>query len=217
MRDHGIVFVSEMAAALIAGKKTETRRVVAQQPEPLPSGEFVWRSGRAPSMRFKPAELRSFMLAGSPYKVGDGVWLRERCAYLDVEKSALSQFPLGPQNGNALGPDVWNVTVEYSDGSVRETSVEQEKPKQTRERGEIKWRSARFMHRWASRASFRIIEIRVERLHEITHDAAMREGCPENLANVSVAWYCGLWNSIHASTGQTWERNPWVYVLGLAR
>ena len=154
--------------------------------------------------------------------------MRERHCLLDVRKSALSRFPLGPENGNRLGPDVWGVVVEYSDGYEHETSVDGKKPKQTRERGETGWRPAIHMPRWASRLTLEVMSVRVERLQEISEgdcwDEGIEEwlkddknlprysdGTPNKYNNITQAFQA-MWNSINAKRAP-WASNPWVWVI----
>jgi hypothetical protein len=212
MTEHGVVFYPEMVRAALSGRKTETRRLVSSQPE-LVDGALRWRIGRAKWFaRSTESAMREEMAAVAPYKIGDRLWIREKHAYLDVVKSAMSQFPLGPENGNALGPDVWNLKVEYSDGSIDGRSVEGEKPTQTRELGGWAWRSARFMHKWAARpARFEITAVRAERLQEITETGALAEGVD------NVAAYRELWDNLHKATGHVWGLNPWLYVYTFRR
>lgn len=182
----------------------------------VPSSGWVLRSighGGCWNDRTKPLHC--------PYgQPGDRLWVRERHCFLDVTKSALSQFPLGPQNNNARGPDIWNLCIEYSDGTQHETNREGKKPKQTRERGETKWRPGMFMPRWASRITLEITGVRVERVQEISGDDVLAEGIRSaplpsrsEMDMALRATYRELWDSLNAKRGFGWDKNPWVWVI----
>jgi len=74
-----------------------------------------------------------------------------------------------------------------------------------------KWRPAIFMPRQASRILLEITELWVERVQDITADCAIAEGMPEDTPVMSFA---ALWNFINAKRSYSWERNPWVWVIG---
>ena len=81
------------------------------------------------------------------------------------------------------------------------------------------------MPRWASRITLEIVNVRIERLHEITEDDARAEGClpvvhPEDGAvdcGTRKATFAKLWDSINAKRGHGWATNPWVWVLEFRR
>ena len=87
------------------------------------------------------------------------------------------------------------------------------------------WKSPLFMPRWASRIDLEIMEIRVERLQDISAQDCYAEGIPrpkmpgygsevvlrDNARNA----YRSLWESIHGPKG--WDLNPWVFCYSLKR
>jgi hypothetical protein len=194
MAERPIIFSPPMVKAIIEGRKTQTRRVL--------------RHPHAVIETNAPCPL------GKP---GDRLWVRERHCFLDVSKSAMSQFPLGPENNNARGPDVWNLSIEYSDGTQDETSVEGEKPKQTRARGETRWRPGIHMPRWACRLVLEITNVRAERLQDISVWDCEAEGCGHVMPKSAQEVYRELWDSLNAKRGFGWETNPWVWVIEFKR
>lgn len=83
-----------------------------------------------------------------------------------------------------------------------------------------KWRPSIFMPRWASRITLEVVNVRVERVQEITDTGGMREGwkCdPNNLDYLPRQWFRDLWDSINANRGYSWESNPWVWVIEFRR
>lgn len=226
MTERPILFSAPMVRSILEGRKTQTRRVLRdQQPIDLGAGmhgvhlsrRAVHDHGRLVGHRMAPVHC--------PYgEPGDRLFVRERHCYLDVVKSSLSQFQLGEQNGNARGPDIWNLDVEYSDGSQQHRSVEGTKPRQTRERGDTKWRPSIHMPRWACRLVLEVTAVRIERLQAITSDDAIDEGIePSDVGDAreeaafNVTAYAELWDALNKKRGFGWDVNPWVWVVEFKR
>ena len=92
------------------------------------------------------------------------------------------------------------------------------------------WKPSIFMPRSACRLFLTIKDVRVERVQDITHDDASKEGvdpgCGE-CGNSALPDGCGcdnpmplhrdsfiyLWNSINEKRGFGWDVNPWVWVV----
>lgn len=177
-----------MVRAILSGSKTQTRRAFKDKA----SWHFIEGNGD---------------LSICPYGIpGDRLYVKEKHAFLDVTKSNLSQFPLV---GGGFGPDVWNLCVEYCDGTENDAfSVEGVKPKQTRERGEDRWRPSIHMPRWASRILLEITAVRVERLNEISEADSLAEGIQhpdcDDAGNLPACPQCngtGLYTAFNPGTG----------------
>ena len=91
-----------------------------------------------------------------------------------------------------------------------------------------KWRPSIFMPRWASRITLEIMNIRVERVQEITRNDAKAEGAnavwywdafkktdlhKRGVLNPYIANFSVLWDAINANSGFGWDVNPWVWVV----
>jgi len=149
-KERGILFSAPMVRALLAGTKTQTRRVV--KPQPITC--VGWAGGayieRRPATMFRPAECWSILDAKMlcPYgQPGDRLWVRETHAYVAHSK---------------LGFDVGSVIYRADDNAGWDG----------------RWTPAIHMPRDASRITLEVTEVRVERLQDISHADAMAEGMP---------------------------------------
>jgi len=78
-----------------------------------------------------------------------------------------------------------------------------------------------FMPRWASRITLEIVNVRVERLQDISEADAQAEGA-EHYSEIDYtrgstyqAVYRALWTSINGPG--SWDANPWVWVIEFKR
>jgi hypothetical protein len=224
-----ILFSAPMIVALLAGCKTQTRRVIKGAPEgdvwfcDRVGGGFRWvAEGGAPSM---PCRL--------PHAVGDSLWVREAWRTADVLDDLAPRELL---EGCALS-DYTPIRYE-ADGATRDFDEDCDP-----EFGRL--RPGMFMPRWAPRITLTVIDVRVQRLQEISEADAKAEGveppnsereghdwsiCPQcggtrlynGLgANLGVMPDCDcyecdthrkrfhhLWNHLHGPGA--WDANPWV-------
>ena len=191
MKEHPILFSTEMVKAILDGRKTMTRRVVKPQPidhiSEVPRsiqnendwGKFLWEDDEGKSN-----------LKYSPYgQIGDVLWVRETWSPMVIG---------GGKNFDSI--------VYKADGS---------------EPSSVGWKPSIFMPRSASRLSLRITNIRVERLNEITEEDSEREGayCTFQLdspyGTSRKTGFKILWESINGES--SWEQNPWVWVIEFER
>jgi hypothetical protein len=90
-----------------------------------------------------------------------------------------------------------------------------------------KWGTSRYMPRRASRITLRVVDVRVERLQEISDLGILAEGIPQNgrmYDRYEITRNEGLlndfrtlWDSINAARGFCWNANPWVWVVEFER
>jgi hypothetical protein len=81
------------------------------------------------------------------------------------------------------------------------------------------------MPRWASRITLQVTAVRVERVQDITAADAIAEGCmlPEDSGTEfggrvrAVTAFRDLWDKINGPRGHGWDANPWVWVVEFAR
>lgn len=160
MKERPVLFSVPMVRALLAGTKTQTRRVVKV-------------SASAKNMRMVSAGLAGFDGFGvvtetvkCPYGApGDQLWVRE--TWCEVEP--LSGGRLEPGDHPAVRPDGEPTLLWYrADGEIP--------PIDRLFDDDFRWRPSIHMPRWASRLSLRITDVRVERLQDISEEDARAEG-----------------------------------------
>lgn len=83
---------------------------------------------------------------------------------------------------------------------------------------QFKWKPSIHMPRTACRIVLEIINIRIERLHDISDADALAEGVDRT--NTSISGYAAarfktLWQSINGT--ESWEENPFVWVIEFKR
>ncbi len=83
---------------------------------------------------------------------------------------------------------------------------------------EQKWRNVMYMKRDYSRLTLEIVNVRVERLQDISEADARAEGVKpfggmEAAGAKYIHSYRELWDKLNAKRGFQWESNPWVWVI----
>ena len=168
MTERPILFSAPMVRALLARRKTMTRRVLKPQPDPwitqcgftcfTPPRSF---SGRGIFQEKETAE-KFFPLK---YAIGDRLWVRE------TWRASSAHDDLAPS--------------EIPPGDGIEYAADPERVLTGRNRAAI------HMPRWASRITLEVTAVRIERLHAIEEDAAHAEGVKHRRA------FALLWESIN--------------------
>lgn len=234
-----IPFRGEMICGILADRKTQTRRLVTPQPE-LGDHGWQWPSNIARSM----VEIRDMASLGPYGRRGDKLWVRETwrslrqvCNHDDQEPcdehcdQTYVAYRATPRVGYRPIPDRQRIT--YLDESTPlERNRELLGP----------WKSPRFMPRWASRITLEIVNVRVQRLQDITDDDARAEGVEPYTppaGHVSPEPhripFADLWDSINGKRRRRrwdsvseqwrvvidesarWELNPWVWAITFRR
>lgn len=215
MKERGMIFNGEMVRAILDGRKTQTRRIMKNQP-----------AGDYPET---PALIRN---------VGTGFQWHGLYG-----ESSIFNCPLGSIGERIWVRETFRVHSRATDvatlvyrASVRNSWTEQthrvpvavcNKPATPE-----KWTPSIHMPRWASRLLLEITDVRVERLHNISERDALREGlfqlpasgryCLQpgmqyfGMASRSAKEvYSWLWASIYGE--ESWAANPWVWVIEFKR
>ncbi len=199
MKERGIIFNAEMVRAILDGRKTQTRRVMNNQPCTL-SGETI--SVHQDDFNFRWAGDLHNDTSGWFHcplgKIGDRLWVRETWRKFDFsDECGCSEYPCGcPENG----------AIMY---------------RATQDDGESKWTPSIHMPRRYSRITLDITNVRVERLKDAGDTEFKAEGYPleRELTGGSMdpfCWFRNLWDSV-SPTNFKYGDNPWVWVIEFKR
>ncbi|HGY4928513.1 TPA: hypothetical protein ACNVCI_001248 [Citrobacter braakii] len=214
MKERGIIFNGEMVRAILDGRKTQTRRIMAIQPEHSElglrrvidskngrdNGKYFWSQSDARGLK-----MRSKVL-GCPYgEVGDRIWVRETYqgplfdyehmeSYLeDSSKFEKPEFCVYRADGKPA-PEFYDADDNLHCG----------------------WRPSIHMPRWASRITLEITDVRVERLRSMSQADARAEGVIAASGPMEAGLaFRELWDSIYGE--ESWLANPWVWVIEFKR
>ncbi|CAM6400654.1 hypothetical protein [Klebsiella quasipneumoniae] len=233
MKERGMIFNGEMVRAILDGRKTQTRRIMAPQPADdiergiFPNPEVIgWKSSR----RHKHGSTTAhFCHYGKP---GDRIWVRETWGVVshafsddglmidwvpDRPATAIHEMPFG--NGYYSGYAIYAADGDFTWGDD-----------DGYEDGRSCWKPSIHMPRAASRILLEITDVRVERLNAISEEDARAEGIIDGgCLNCGEPEPCGcanpepdatdafayLWQSIYGQ--DNWNANPWVWVIEFKR
>lgn len=232
MKERPVIFNSEMVRAILDGRKTQTRRVIAnvsldnciplQKPTKTKDGIYTHVLD-APGHRLCPFG-----------QVGDRLWVRE--AY----QGPLFNFD---QMGTYLGD-----TSKFERPEFCEYRADGGKTPEYYDADDnlrYGWKPSIHMPRWASRILLEITGVRVERLNDISEEDAQCEGVHAEVWDQTVVarnyagsegffqfWsedmphyvemnqlyrssFRSLWQSIYGE--ESWRDNPWVWAISFRR
>lgn len=196
MKERPILFSGEMVRAILAGRKTQTRRVVRHIPmlgEPL-----AWcaaAKAQEPGFVHIVGDYKRFCPYGQP---GDRLWVRESF----VHKQDVPGYLYKADGEEIIVDDGDGCAVCNKDGSIKSP-----------------WKPSIHMPRWASRITLEIVSVRVERLRDISEICCEAElgAAPYSLGDSAYDKFRGLWDSINGNSGFGWKENPWVWVIEFKR
>ena len=208
-----ILFNTEMVRAILAGRKTVTRRVIKgvshkwdfieMETDPCVGAEDKYGELYPKEVKglyatfeweFAPCD---FPMIKAPYQVGDILYVRETWC---------------------RGTDIWN---------CERTSPEYFYKEEFRDESakDIKWRPSIHMPKEAARIWLKVTDVRVERLQDITDYIA--EGVsPGSHSTAHMNYYdehcdfIALWDSTIKKQdldNYGWDANPWVWVIEFER
>ncbi|QHD48452.1 hypothetical protein [Vreelandella aquamarina] len=238
MKEHGKLFNTAMVQAFLEGRKNQTRRVVDAQ-NSLVDGNGIskkrWEAAafdlanatidNGPSPAGNPGPyLKATCAEGTTHRIysrvqpGDRIYVKEAHAFVPEPAYRRSTGII-----QTINPDDDYEACVYRENFDRARS--------------FPWRPSIFMPRWAARLVFDVVNVRLERLQDISEQDARKEGVFKEkhdwresefyLPHVAYRSVKGaryrysdsrhafqeLWESINGS--DSWKANPpvWIYDL----
>ena len=218
-REHMLYLTDDSVRAVLrsVNPKTQTRRVVklphnnrlgVWEPTTI-GGPNGGRTARGETIPEQGAiwHTRTGDSLMCPYgQPGDRLWVREAWCHLSEVRTA-------DPGGDALQRRVF-----YRADYPGDTLMHDDRPEE-----KIKWRSSRFMPRWASRITLEIVSVRVERVQDISEADAIPEGAEPSIVGADLdhlkyrAGYQTLWDNLNAARGYGWDANPFVWRIEFRR
>ena len=243
MREHPILFSAPMVQAILAGRKTQTRRILKPQPaewqaqviditKPFYDADqggwgqirTDWSTPSHDMPRGQPEREVWVPLKGLRWAVGDRLWVRETWART-TNVNDQQNWP--GRDHKKCDANAYEVAIYRADGDWTWCDGDGFRTEQSF------WKPSIHMPRWASRITLTVTDVRVQRLHEISGDDAIAEGipladhkcgcercaqtsqlCPATASSVALA-YGELWDRIHGDGA--WDKNPIVVALTFSR
>lgn len=219
-----ILFSGPMVRALLAGNKTQTRRIMKPQPSPFvqqtPDRHQTTRTepyidaycgerktaenprGMGREWHWWTADNRlGAHVARCPYgQSGDRLWVRESIRLIDryqVPGGCFDEPPDERADSSYVADDTPTVADAWPWKAKVLPSIH--------------------CPRGLSRITLEITGVRVERLQAISQEDARAEGCDGsgNSMGSAFADYVKLWESINGA--DSWNANPWVWVVSFKR
>ena len=191
MRIKPILFNTEMVQAILSGRKTQTRRIIKNGD--VVNG-FDCEADGTP-IAFIDRATGSVLPPTSPcpYQPGDILYVRE----------TWKQAPPGCARGT---PYLYKADeVQYT------TDANAKEP----------WRPSLHMPKEAARIFLRVVNVRVDRLQNITEDDAFAEGAQTTASFQSTRFvFRDIWDKTISEKNKTsfsWDANPYVWVIEFER
>lgn len=193
MTDRPILFSGPMVRAILEGRKTQTRRVLREQPGeidvPFQIDDGSWHVHSSRGTDMSPLSV--------PYAPGDRLYVREtwkpHSIYSEMQPKLIPESRIFYKADDTYAPS------------------------------NTRWRPGIHMPRWASRITLHVTDVRVQRLQEISEEDARAEGallpwtgspgttCDDTRSARSE--FEALWNSLNGPRGFGWDANPWVIAV----
>lgn len=228
VKERPLAFTQESVAAILAGSKTQTRRLARPPARANFLPDDVWKND--------PDEPGSAYLDDSsgrlritcPYGVpGDRLWVRE--TYRAVEDPGAPDEEVRRRLWDEEERETTHISVDYKLDNPHRIMDKLGRPE---------WKSGRYMPRWASRIDLEVTGVRVERVQEITEADATAEGVrhyfglldgrafdnhmklaarfaklhdPQATTVTAVDYYAAVWERLHGAGA--WKRNDWIWVV----
>jgi len=191
MREHPILFSTEMVKAILEGRKTMTRRIIKTQPV-MVNGYYRWQPKAGYDINLEHLNINLTNKLCPCGQVGDRLWVRETWA----------------DGMNVPVPIIYKADKAWTDVKIKwRPSIFMPR-----------WASRITLEITDIRVE-RVQEINnADAEQEGFALAGLQNGCPA-CDTIDHSYYGGrfhfaeYWDSLNAKRGYSWESNPWVWVV----
>lgn len=221
MKETPIPFKGPMVRAILDGRKTQTRRII--------KNTGLYAIDEAIHAKETAGREKAALLSRCPYgKPGNRLKVKE-AAWMWCEKM--------PNGLTKTGRAKW-LYLPLQSGSGVYCADHPSKPNidvvspNTGNQWEWRKKITRFLPSWASRITLEVVNVRVERLQDISEEDAKAEGTfsisedlKQQAARIALSegkdrvggkdYFRQLWQSINGT--DSWNQNPWVWVIEFRR
>lgn len=236
MKERPILFSAPMIRPILAGTKTQTRRLI----NPVGNddgfvlrdyGDGFWpyrsEDGESGFYRDRDGYDMEERIKCPHGQRGDRLWIREAWQYYDWTDDGEPLIRYAADNATAwpeTSTEEWGEKLQdvWAALSMNENYAIDMAARDRR------WRPSIHMPRWASRITLEVTGVKVERLQDISEADAMAEGIVSagdgngfQLADTTHYMgaardsYASLWQSINGPG--SWDANPWVWCVSFLR
>jgi len=206
MKERPIIFSASMVRAILDGSKTQTRRVMKVQPPPgnyrlgtilsstVPGedGRHLWN--QVGDDGFSAGEGREPTFPCPYGQPGDRLWVKETHRLQNRYRNVWCTYIADGLTTPVPSPQMVDIARPGNRPSI-------------------------FMHRWASRITLKVTDVRVERLQDISDEDSLAEGVYPTSTGLYPgsprAAYQKIWKQINGTA--SWDANPWVWVVEFRR
>jgi hypothetical protein len=204
MKEHPIIFSTPMVQAILEGRKTMTRRIIKPQPEcinndlPKPMEDAIKELQilRKKGLNTIRIGTGGFIFPDCPYgQPGDLLWVRETW------------------KSSGFNAEYSTMVIVYKAGEYKVCVMPDEYPLFMQNR----WKPSIHMPKAAARIWLKVVNVRVERLQDISNEEARKEGVKEedSVMGDFRPGFLKIWDKIHGP--ESWNLNPWVWVVEFER
>lgn len=202
-KTYGLLMSGEMIRAYKDKLKTETRRTrgldeINESPDEWQFNGFYHETHRA---IFQHASGRGLLIRPPYGWVGeDTIWFKETWKMYERDEDG-KDFLHFRADDEKVDPDWWT-----KEDWIRPDPIWHKKNVFE------KWQSSMLMPKLCCRfQNIQILDVKIERLEDISFKDAINEGCPRELVITPVTWYFELWDKLNGDKLPA-KVNPWVWV-----